>query len=284
MALNEKILYKNLKEKFQAKEDFLEELEKELENVLNEVREVSENSAQKAKLMNSYLYSYPYMIQSCKKFSGKLEQEGKGKFSDSGAGVHDLVEAMFMIYSWMPRSLQFNSGKRPDTAKLIDALEFLPKLQQERAAGVWREVKRDVYGVTNLDGVEGERTGNLKNIKEMLEGSMVALSKFLHFVNPKLFPMYDLNVARVLHRRVYTVEDYIIYSQCFERVSREFYSDEEGFVDDVRWREDLSKKVSEKAEKFDREFGCELTPIRAMELILFRKGREPVAEENEGEE
>ena len=273
MALNEKILYKNLKREFPTKENFLEGLGVDLNTILDESGEVSENSAPREKLMNSYLYSYWYMVQSCKKFSENEGLDIEGKTSDSVVGVHDLVEAVLMVYSWMPRALQFNCWKKPDPEKFAEALAFLPKLRQEKAVDVWREMERDVLGATSPDGDEGKKKGNLETLLEMLEGSMVALSKFLHFLNPDLFPMYDSNVARVLHRRVYTVEDYIIYSKCFERVCREFYLNEEGFRDDVRWREDLSRKVSEKAEKFNKEFGCKITPIRSMELILFRRGR-----------
>lgn len=245
----------NLKRKFRSGEGFLIKLEDELKEVL---REVKGSSGDSVRIMASYLYSYPSMLHRFQKLNTMNE--------------HDLVGALFMVYGWMPSILRLNSGKALDSEKVTQVLTFLPRLQGEKTEEVWRVVDEDLKKMMRRKETDPKK-GNLQTLKDMLGGSVVGLSKVLHFVNPSVFPIYDSNIARCFGD-FKEVESYVNYAKCFEEVGRGFYCKEEGCKESDSWKKRMEDDVSDRVKFFEEEFGYRLTPIRAMEFLLFREARD----------
>jgi hypothetical protein len=87
----------------------------------------------------------------------------------------NVIAAAYAVYGWMPTILK----KRPKAADLV---EF---------AQAWKNKKRDQKedALTYLE----ERPC----ITQAVNNSTVGTSKFLHFVAPEIFPIWDSNIALV---------------------------------------------------------------------------------------
>lgn len=102
------------------------------------------------------------------------------KFVGSYSGRDDLELADFYglahcVYGWMPRMLILKQGIE------------LSELKKE-----WLLARR---GYDQYNGI-----GAFSELLRMFNGSVVGLSKLLHFAQPDKYPIYDSNVYKALHR------------------------------------------------------------------------------------
>jgi hypothetical protein len=106
-----------------------------------------------------------------------------------------VLGAAYAVYGWMPTILK----KKPEAAKLV---EF-------------------VRGLKN----SGQKKDALKQLREQphitraVNGSTVGTSKFLHFVAPAIFPIWDSNIAFVfrLTSKINDPETYLDYCDAVHR-------------------------------------------------------------------
>lgn len=85
-----------------------------------------------------------------------------------------LISAAGMAYSWMPTTIN---------------------IQKELIPGSYSAVKRlveDSDSVTDKD---------IKKASEFLSGSVVGISKVLHFLDPENFPIYDTGIYCFIYRK-----------------------------------------------------------------------------------
>ena len=257
--------------KFPDKEAFLKRLAGELNQVLGDSDQSPEKSNNAQKLMNSYLYSYPVMVGCFEKLFPRDERDArknKGdsreKVGDPGEKIPDLVGALFMVYGWMPTTLRLNSGNEPNPEKLKRVLAFLSELSKKKPSDI----------LANLNG----REEGLKILKEMMGDSIVGLSKFMHFFNPSVFPMYDSNIALALNHNFKATSNYIAYAKSFHKNLRRFDLDGVDYINAAYCLEDLEERIK----KFEDKFHYRITPVRAMEFVLFQEGREENRKIREG--
>jgi hypothetical protein len=85
----------------------------------------------------------------------------------------NVTAAAYAVYGWMPTILK----RKPEASELI---KFV------------REVKNSP---TKKDALN--RLREQPNITQAVNGSTVGTSKFLHFVAPVIFPIWDSNIALV---------------------------------------------------------------------------------------
>ena len=94
---------------------------------------------------------------------------------------HDLVVGANMVYGWMPRILTFHGSDME--AAFADAVRIL-----NRARG--------------QSPVTSAEIGRLKGL---IDNSVVATSKLLHFVNPNVYAIWDSRVCKYIHGTAYQV-------------------------------------------------------------------------------
>jgi hypothetical protein len=98
-------------------------------------------------------------------------------------------------------------------------------------------------------------------LKSVVNRSVVGASKLLHFVSPNRYPIWDSNVHFYLQRlgafkgRTENAETYLRYVVLMDRLVS------------TALAHMISRSVS-------RKLGYEVTPYRAIELVMFRRGKE----------
>ncbi|MGA9796267.1 MAG: hypothetical protein WBQ17_12115 [Rhizomicrobium sp.] len=134
------------------------------------------------------------------------------------------------VYGWMPTML-----KNPPT----------PKQWDEHKA-----VLSDLRSSENWDGAD-EILVNHQNVLKFVNNSVVGTSKFLHFSNPNVFPIWDSRIARCVGlRHQYQLNDvgnYLSYGRAMSEALRAGFQIPQrfsGFMGDV-------------------------SPVRKLEMLLF---------------
>ena len=115
--------------------------------------------------------------------------------------------------------------------------------------------------VTILNAVKsGSPIGEweLNLLKSLIDNSMVAVSKLLHFVQPDLYVIWDRRVYTYVHGR---------YSQYRIQKPRNYLA----FLDNCReiTLDDRFKLVHA---SMNRKIGYEVSPLRALELVMYWHG------------
>src|SRR5665647_1926374 len=88
----------------------------------------------------------------------------------------NVIGAAYAVYGWMPTILK----KKPEAAELAEFAEL---------AREWKNRAQKKEALSQLR----ERP----HITQAVNGSTVGTSKFLHFIAPKIFPIWDSNIALV---------------------------------------------------------------------------------------
>ena len=144
-----------------------------------------------------------------------------------------------IVYGWMPDILTLDSGKKPEklTAKLVrEDAEFIANLLND--------------GSFKCPMTAEEHLGRLKRF---INNSLVGASKFLHFIYPNEYAMWDSNVAEALSRdnkTLSTSAHYIFWA--YQHAMRAIVSEKDK-MRDVEWlvfrcgqaRKDAKKKAAE---------------------------------------
>lgn len=267
MVIKKGTFYEKLNAEFPPKKDFLKKLSDELEKLLADGGRSTKESRNSEKLMNSYLYSYPDMVDCIenliKRYERGFEEDGENSqnaVDDWSKKKSGLVGALFMVYGWMPTTMRLNSGEEPDPEKLKQVWAFLSELSEKE--------------VTDILSTLDRKRDDLETLKKMMGDSIVGLSKFMHFFNPSVFPIYDSNIALVLNLNFKAVSNYIAYTKSFHAVLERLGLSGVKCLNADCCPEDLKGKLPEEIKEFERKFHYNMTPVRAMEFILFQKGRE----------
>ena len=143
----------------------------------------------------------------------------------------NVMGAAYAVYGWMPTILK----KEPKAAELAKfALYCKNSVQKEDALSQLRKQP---------------------HITRAVNGSTVGTSKFLHFVAPEIFPIWDSNIALVF-RITSKINDPATYLDYCDAVHRRL--------------DDIAKPVFWPAELRERE---EISDVRKMEFCLYAYGK-----------
>ena len=158
-------------------------------------------------------------------------------------GQHEVIIGASIVYAWMPKVLQWKNGDFGSVAQLLNRVKEGDRLRPSEMSG----------------------------IASLVNNSVVGASKLLHFVNPRIYPMWDRWVwsywARKWPRnyrndKMNNVDNYLAY-----------LIDCDDLVQDRRFPQ-LHRLV-------ERGLPYGVSPFRAVEQIMFHGGREgPHAEVN----
>ena len=151
---------------------------------------------------------------------------------------HSFIIGSHFVYGWMPTILNIESSH-------IDM-----------AIGILNKAKQN----------EKLNSDELENLKRCINNSLVGTSKFLHFMNPKLYSIWDRRVCRYFinsepYEKVSSVNLYLSYlSLCTTLQSQENYN----FIHKV----------------VEENVGYSIMPNRAIELIMFLNGAKKKSHKN----
>ena len=184
----------------------------------------------------SYLLSY----------DGFVEHFKDAAHSD----LKHIVASIFMVYGWMPTIpnifKEINSDHRSYT------IEDLP------------EVVRTIKKITD-ETSEKDILTLIENLKPLVNNSLVGTSKFLHFINPEIFPIWDSKVANNMYgyktnyqfEKLENYKHYFLWIKCLRQSVN------------PKLKKQLSNQVKEAIE---RQVGISVnTPsfTRVVELLCF---------------
>ena len=156
-------------------------------------------------------------------------------FSDKEVlNEQDLILGANFTYGWMPTILHFKSD------------DF------SKAVAILNDAKRP-------ERISDEK---LQILKELVNNSLVAVSKLLHFVNPEVYAIWDSRVC------------YLLTGKSHKQKVEKF---------DLFWSYlDLCERVASDPafaaihERHIKKMGFEITPMRTIEQIMFISSTEPL--------
>ncbi len=161
---------------------------------------------------NSYILSYKYFLSYFENIKTIREE--------------NLIIWVFFVYGWMPTILK--KLNTTDNQSLI--LELSNKVKNG--------------GILDIS--------ELNEIKKYINNSIVWASKFLHFLRPDIYPIFDSKIAKQLWRSR-NINDINTYYEYFEKINNIKNSVEVRNIQDF-----LSQK-----------FWYTITSVRALEFALF---------------
>ncbi len=175
---------------------------------------------------DSYLKTYKYFLE----YFENLDQ-----INESNA-----VIGISFVYSWMPRILKINFEK-----------EILPSV------------------VSILNKAKNSHDLNLtpedfQKLQIFSNNSLVGASKFLHFINPSCFPIWDSNIARFFLGKfdqptMSNISNYLQYRESILKFAK---------------KKDFQPIfVNIKNKLKGKSFYSEITELRAIELLIFYSTR-----------
>ena len=142
--------------------------------------------------------------------------------------VSDFIQLSHMVYGWMPTILKVRDHK-----KIQKGAQLLTKAKHE--------------------GFLTEEELNL--LKKIVNNSIVGVSKMLHFVNPKCFPIWDSRIYQfVYNKKAYenanNTKKYLKFIELLQNLEKE---------DNNQFYRTINLKL-----------GYSVTKFRAIELIMFQ--------------
>ncbi len=156
-------------------------------------------------------------------------------FKNNPINEHNLILGCYFTYGWMPRILNnFNATKINDSI------------------------------IASLNGVkDGKKldSESLETLKSIVNNSIIGASKLLHFINPKLYPIWDSRVCNFIYNKKY--HGFVNKTSRYKK----YVSKVEELLLDKKIIE-MCEDVRSKLKKY------ELTNIRVIELIMFEKENE----------
>lgn len=164
-----------------------------------------------------YRTSYPIILRQMQRLS----------FDGSEEDFNNLQVCLILIYSWMGRGV----------------LTSLPEARSH-----YEVVRNDLRRVRLQDGISLE---SLERVRDLVNGSTTGASKFLHFLAPDRFAIWDSNVEKGLGgtRRMISPSDYLVYLEW------------------IRGQHISSASVGKVAERF--ALPMKTPELRVKELLLF---------------
>lgn len=144
----------------------------------------------------------------------------------------DIVRGAHMVYGWMPT--------------VLDLYLDIPNKSLDELAIILNKAK--IGGnITNSE---------ISDIAAVVNNSVVGTSKLLHFIAPKYFAIWDSKIYRFIHEEKpyhYRVNNIQLYQDYLNKLNGIMKND--GFS---TFHKNVIKKI-----------GYEITPMRAMEIIMF---------------
>lgn len=233
----------------------------------------------------SYLFSYDYITEYFKFYLRK-------QLSDDEKIIKGhVVRGMLISYSWMPTTLALNN--RLVTAMYAKCESNNGKEEKENNSAscelqmmnnYWNgtnerleELTRNLIGLAKLDRSKEEDVqkslsdGFLNNLVLMMNNSISGASKFLHFFDPEVFPIYDSTVRGVLGKS--------LKAKC-ERSDLEQESAE--YIEYLRLlcklreklgKEDCDRLINAVEDAYDLKNGEKISFVRAIDLIIFASSK-----------
>jgi len=139
--------------------------------------------------------------------------------------LHHLIIAANFIYGWMPRTLRFK------TATFAEAVCILN----------WAKVGNLL---TDAD---------LRCLIALIDNSMVAVSKLLHFINPEQYAIWDSRVAAYLRGSFVSLPAYLGYLELCRSVT-------------------AHPAFTPVHDSINEKVGYVVTKMRAVELVMYATG------------
>jgi len=157
----------------------------------------------------------------------------------------DVIIGMHMVYGWMPTVLTITEN---DTISIEEATEIFNKLKSfdTQVDGlVW-----DSYGIHQ----------QLEKLKKKFNNSIVGVSKFLHFMRPDLYPIFDSNIYRYI----------------FEEKPHFYRMNVQNYIYTIKEMEAIGfqKEATTVHNSIQNKIGYSITMTRAIELTIFSMGQE----------
>lgn len=151
------------------------------------------------------------------------------------SNIEKITEENFIIwsnfcYGWMPRMLTIK-----EFSSLPSIIEILNKAKNQ-----------DSY--LNIN--------ELNILKTSINNSIVWVSKLLHFINPRKYPIWDSRVWKIFHLK--DINNVNLYKEYMDEVTR-FCNENSTYVEEIT--QILWKRM-----------GYSISWIRAIEFILFQAG------------
>ena len=181
---------------------------------------------------DTYIHSYPAMVDF---FSSK-----------EILTPNDVVVGIHMVYGWMPTILTIKENDVVSIEEATDLINFFRLYNIERDGFIWDN---------------NEVREKLELLKSKFNNSIVGVSKFLHFMRPDIYPIYDSNIYRCIYQkepynyRVNSIKNYCGAIKMMEEAI--------GFQDEAKA---LHLSVQEKV-------GYSITMVRAVEMMVFLIGK-----------
>jgi hypothetical protein len=147
---------------------------------------------------------------------------------------HNLVIAAHFTYGWMPTKLRFRFQSQNPEEELLAAAAILNNVKSGRL-------------------VEAKQ---LRLLRDLINNSLAGASKFLHFVNPHLFAIWDSNVYRYIngedpyHYQLNRVENYFAFLENCNEIT-------------------LDDRFKQVHISINGKVGYDVSPLRAVELVMF---------------
>jgi len=144
---------------------------------------------------------------------------------------HDLVISSHFVYGWMPTIIQLRIGEKKEVLGLLN------------------EVK---------NGAELE-IDQLEILKGTINNSMVGLSKLLHFINPKIYAIWDSRILRYIT----------------EHKSDSGISDPKNYLKYLCGIKEIKghQNFPELHKLIQENFTYQIEPSRAIEIVMFEADR-----------
>ena len=163
-------------------------------------------------------------------------------WTDRPVTKESLVQGTHMVYGWMPTTL--NVDKNPDVS-IEQAAVIASRLRERPTLPALQPFLHD-----------------LEVLKAVVNNSIVGTSKLLHFMRPDVYPIWDSIVHQSLQGVGSTndTRNYIAYCRAIHKMLPS--------CGDIAM-ERINRVLSENPTLEDNM----ITPVRAMELILFLKAK-----------
>ena len=168
-------------------------------------------SDRKDKLFRTYLSSYPSI---CKyfKFHNLNKYSNKKNISEKDI----FLQSILMIYGWMPRIPNINLDKFSNPEERIDHIISIGSTKTDKAdinsAIKFLKDLRTLNPKEAYDTIKNE-SNEINNLKLIIDNSLTATSKILHFTRPNEFPIWDSTIRKALEYKTNKKNEISLYQK-----------------------------------------------------------------------
>ena len=188
----------------------IKNIRKHLESVDSVLSEIFKKADKedKANLIRVYTQSYSVIVDY---FESWL-------LNPSERDANNLLHGILMIYAWMPRILRLHieASSFYDDAKVAKLIDFLRKLKSYP--------EFDKNSENNVYSFLRNNSGQVSALKSIVDHSLTATAKILHFVRPADFPIWDSNIAERFGK-TNSIKNYWGFLLSFENLRKEYESE-----------------------------------------------------------